>query len=152
MKKIFTANELRIILFILCAVMLSVIIKAVGLRSMKTVETDFAATDSVNADSVDIMVGKRNTEVSEEKEEIIVTEKHNYSVIININNADCNELCTLPGIGKSTAEKIIKYRQDYGVFGSIEDIMNVNGIGIKKFDKIKDLITTGEVNGKTETE
>ena len=46
---------------------------------------------------------------------------------------------TLPGIGSSTADKIIEYRNKQQ-FSSIEDIMNVSGIGEGKFNKLKDLI------------
>lgn len=60
---------------------------------------------------------------------------------ININKATQTELETLPGIGPSTAEKIIEYRKENGNFKNIEDIMNVNGIGESKYNKIKDLIS-----------
>lgn len=60
---------------------------------------------------------------------------------ININKATQTELETLPGIGPSTAEKIIAYRKENGNFKNIEDIMNVNGIGESKYNKIKDLIS-----------
>ena len=59
---------------------------------------------------------------------------------ININTASQQELENLPGIGESTALKIIKYRKEKGNFSKIEDIKNVNGIGDNKFNKIKDLI------------
>ena len=51
------------------------------------------------------------------------------------------ELETLPGIGPSTAQKIVDYRDEVGLFTQIEDIMNVSGIGEGKFDKIKDQIS-----------
>ena len=60
---------------------------------------------------------------------------------INLNKATQTELETLPGIGPSTAEKIIEYRKENGNFKNIEDIMNVNGIGESKYNKIKDLIS-----------
>ena len=60
---------------------------------------------------------------------------------INLNKATQTELETLPGIGPSTAEKIIAYRKENGNFKNIEDIMNVNGIGESKYNKIKDLIS-----------
>ena len=60
---------------------------------------------------------------------------------ININKATQTELETLPGVGPSTAEKIIDYRKQNGNFKNIEDIMNVNGIGESKYNKIKDLIS-----------
>ncbi|WP_422444621.1 helix-hairpin-helix domain-containing protein [Thermoanaerobacterium sp. DL9XJH110] len=59
---------------------------------------------------------------------------------ININTADLVELDTLPGIGPTTAQKIIDYRNQNGPFKSIEEIKNVSGIGDKKFEEIKDKI------------
>jgi len=63
------------------------------------------------------------------------------SGIININSASLELLDTLPGIGPSTAQSIIDYRTDTGFFESIEDIMNVTGIGEATFNEIKDIIT-----------
>jgi len=60
---------------------------------------------------------------------------------ININKAAKEELMTLPGVGESRAESIIKYREEQGAFQSIEDIMQVSGIKEGLFEKIKDLIT-----------
>jgi competence protein ComEA len=63
--------------------------------------------------------------------------------LININTAGLEELDALPGIGPTTAQKIIDYRTEHGDFQTIEDILNVSGIGPATFDNIKDLITTG---------
>ncbi len=60
---------------------------------------------------------------------------------ININLATASELCTLDGIGESTAQKIINYRKAHGFFKSIEGIKNVPGIGDAKFNQFKDYIT-----------
>ncbi len=60
--------------------------------------------------------------------------------LININTADAAKLCELPGIGEKTAAAIIEYRS-IAPFQSIDEIMEVKGIGEKKFEKIKDLIT-----------
>lgn len=60
---------------------------------------------------------------------------------ININRASKEELMTLPGVGESRAESIIKCREEQGAFQSIEDIMQVSGIKEGLFEKIKDLIT-----------
>ena len=62
------------------------------------------------------------------------------SKIININQATKEELDTLPGIGPSTADKIINYREEHKKFNNIEEIQNVSGIGGKKYEDIKDLI------------
>ena len=61
--------------------------------------------------------------------------------LININTATLAQLDSLPGIGPTTAQKIIDYRTTHGPFQKIEDIMNVSGIGPATFDKLKDLIT-----------
>lgn len=61
---------------------------------------------------------------------------------INLNKAGQAELEGIPGIGPSTALKIIQYRNENGKFSSIEDIKNVSGIGDGKFEKMKDYITT----------
>lgn len=86
------------------------------------------STDITNTTSV-------NTNLSINKKSKTDIEK------INLNKATQTELETLPGIGPSTAEKIIAYRKENGNFKNIEDIMNVNGIGESKYNKIKDLIS-----------
>lgn len=60
---------------------------------------------------------------------------------VNLNTASLEELMTLKGIGRSRAEDIIHYREAFGRFQSIEDIMNVSGIKNAAFEKIKDSIT-----------
>ena len=70
--------------------------------------------------------------------EIIQGEKSN---LININKATIQELDTLPGIGEATANKIINYRDENGAFKSIDEIKNVNGIGDKKYEELKSLIS-----------
>lgn len=60
---------------------------------------------------------------------------------ININKATVEELDKLPGVGQATASKIINYRDENGDFKSIEELKNVNGIGNKKYEQIKDEIT-----------
>ena len=61
--------------------------------------------------------------------------------LININTASLDELMLLSGIGKSKAEAIIDYRNKNGKFSSINDLLNVSGIGQALFEKIKSNIT-----------
>lgn len=62
---------------------------------------------------------------------------------ININTASLQELMTLDGIGEIYAQRIIDYRTANGPFTDIAQLKNVNGIGDKRFDAIKDSITVG---------
>jgi len=64
-----------------------------------------------------------------------------YASKLNINTATAQELKALPGIGPVIAQRIIEYRNEHGDFKSVEEIKNVPGIGEKRFEKIKDLIT-----------
>lgn len=60
---------------------------------------------------------------------------------VNINTATVEELETLPGIGPSTAQKIVEHRDSSGLFTAIEGIMDVSGVGEAKFATIQELIT-----------
>lgn len=64
------------------------------------------------------------------------------SGLVNINTATKEQLMTLNGIGAVKAEAIIAYRQEKGRFDSIDEIMQISGIGDKTFEKIKQFITT----------
>ncbi|MDR0886818.1 MAG: helix-hairpin-helix domain-containing protein [Clostridiales Family XIII bacterium] len=63
------------------------------------------------------------------------------STLININTADSLTLQNINGVGPSTADKIITYRESNGLFNTIEDLKKVSGIGEKTFEKLKDSIT-----------
>jgi competence protein ComEA len=60
---------------------------------------------------------------------------------VNLNTATAAELETLPGIGASTAARILEYRQKNGPFKKIEELMNVQGVGEKSFLKLRQQIT-----------
>jgi len=60
---------------------------------------------------------------------------------VNLNTATMAELDTLPGVGPSTAQKILDYRTAQGGFKSVEDLNNVSGIGDVTFAELKDLVT-----------
>jgi competence protein ComEA len=59
---------------------------------------------------------------------------------ININSAKLKDLILLPGIGESTAKKILELREKKGGFKSLRDLLDVKGIGKIKFNKIKKYI------------
>ena len=66
------------------------------------------------------------------------------SDLVNINTADKTQLMTLPGIGEAKAESIIKYRENHGMFQSIEALKNVSGIKTGVYEGLKDFITVDE--------
>ena len=65
---------------------------------------------------------------------------------ININTSKIGELTRLPGVGEEIAKNIIEYHRTHGPFRSKEGLMQVKGIGDKKFEKIKDLIVLEQEN------
>lgn len=63
--------------------------------------------------------------------------------VIDINTATSQQLQTLPGIGPVIADRIVAYREEYGAFESVGELMNVSGIGEKKLEAVWDLVTIG---------
>jgi competence protein ComEA len=61
--------------------------------------------------------------------------------LVNLNSATIEQLDSLPGIGPSTAQKIIAYRTEHGGFRTIDELMEVPGIGPAKFAELKDQVT-----------
>lgn len=82
-----------------------------------------------------IIPEKINLQTKTEIQEIITQRSDG---LVNINTAEAGELDSLPGIGPALAERIIKYRERNGSFASLEDLMQVPGIGQKKWENLKD--------------
>ncbi len=73
---------------------------------------------------------------------LIGTSKENLANLsISINTSDAEALSCLPGIGRVKADRIISYRQEHGKFKSKNELINVKGIGLKTFEKLKDHIS-----------
>ena len=62
---------------------------------------------------------------------------------VNVNTATVQQFEALPGIGPSTAQRIVAYREKNGPFKKLEDLMNVQGIGEKSFLKLRPHLTLG---------
>ena len=69
------------------------------------------------------------------------TTSESQTALVNINTADESTLMTLSGIGPSKAKAIIAYREEKGLFKSIEEIKDVTGIGDSTFENLKDFIS-----------
>jgi competence ComEA-like helix-hairpin-helix protein len=63
---------------------------------------------------------------------------------ININTAGATDLQQVPGIGPSTAQKILDTRKSYGAFKSVDDLLAIKGIGPKKLEKMRKYLTVGK--------
>ena len=92
----------------------------------------------------DVTEARENAHSAEETGAETISKEKKSEGKININRASVEELQKLKGIGPSTAKSIILYREEYGAFSEIEEIMNVKRIGEKTFAKIKEQITVKE--------
>lgn len=67
---------------------------------------------------------------------------------VNINTASVEQLTTLPGVGPKLAARILEYRQKSGAFKSVQELMNVRGIGEKNLKKLEQYLSAGETLAK----
>ena len=82
---------------------------------------------------------QREIDKSLENSAFTVSEKS--SAPVNINTASVHHLQRIDGIGETKARAIAEYRDTHGNFSSVDEIVNVNGIGESTFEKIRDMIT-----------
>lgn len=71
---------------------------------------------------------------------VVISKKPKKDTRISINSARQEELTKLPGIGEQIAKRIIEYRTNNGSFIELDELMNVKGIGINKYEKLKQYI------------
>ena len=62
---------------------------------------------------------------------------------LDLNLAEVADLEQLPGLGATLARRIIRWRRDHGGFTSVDQLLEVNGIGASKLEAIRDYITVG---------
>jgi len=149
----FTQTEIKVILFLLVVLLIGGGIKLFISSKENYVykNFDYSSQDSLftasgsddNADS-----GGSNASVNKlTKENILGIKKDDFNQrapksvpperSINLNNANADELASIPGVGKVTAQNIIKARNQKGRFNRLEELLEVKRIGSKTFDKIK---------------
>ncbi len=154
----FTAGDITIILFLMISFIVGLVIKFSGREpaqefnySVQDREFEQSLKQAFNgADSKsltpeqlrrinelnlmnDSLVAIKSPQIKGGKESAI----HNK---IKINSASAIELALLPGIGGAMAERIVDYRNSRGGFKSLTELMNIKGIGEKKYQKLKDYI------------
>jgi competence ComEA-like helix-hairpin-helix protein len=160
----FTKRDIVLILFLLSAFAAGLIIKYAGWNNKK--DFDYSSSDRsfeqyLNSSYTQFdlsqtkqerlkLLNRINDSLTAENE--ITNNETPISLPVgkklNINLAYPADLELLPGVGKVTAERIIEYRERKSGFKNIEDLMNVKGIGQKKFDRIKGYITVADDDGK----
>ena len=99
--------------------------------------SEASATYAAGGSAVQIL----QTSSSKAEETADAADSENSSELININTAPASELVKLKGIGEVKAAAIVEYRRINGNFKTVQDIMNVSGIGEKTFEKIRGQIT-----------
>jgi competence ComEA-like helix-hairpin-helix protein len=139
----FTKNELRVVLFLILAFLVG--------SGIKIYKTSFMADDKSfdysESDRVFQQLSQSNyppsvdtiTEVTSHENVNKKTDLKQHS--IRINTANKNELMKIPGVGEVTAERIILFRKENGVFKNELDLLKVKGIGKKKLEQIKQYLT-----------
>lgn len=113
-----TKNEQKVLYFVLTVVSIGLIVQMYGYET---------PTKSTLGDKVE-----RNAYVNKKL-------ANDFVPRFNLVTATVEELEYISGIGPATAESIVEYQQNVG-FTSIEDLMNIRGIGVKKFDIYKDFL------------
>ena len=76
--------------------------------------------------------------------EVVDTDPESIKLKIDLNNAEWYELIILPGIGETRAKAIVEYRKDKGPIQAIEQLGEVEGIGVETVKKIRDLVFINE--------
>ena len=146
----FTRNEAVVILFLVTSLLSGATIQALQ-REASAVPEDvrtalerqdsvFAAMSAAPAESLAAMDAPVSSIATATAPSSAAMSSRTSSTV-NINTASQRALETLPGVGPSTAEKIISHRSTSGPFLRVEDLMKVKGIGPKKFERIRQFIT-----------
>jgi competence ComEA-like helix-hairpin-helix protein len=141
-----TQTELKVIVFLVAVFLIGIIVKSLNWKNDEPVKNnfDYTSTDNIfyptnniklqdnllesNMGSSDL--NKRKLNLDKKKQELV--EKS-----VNLNKTSLEQLTMLPGIGIKTAERILAYRRASGGFNTINELLEVHGIGEVKFDKIK---------------
>ena len=76
---------------------------------------------------------------------VLAADKAAPAAKVNVNTATAEQFAALPGVGPKLGARIVEYRQKAGgSFKSVQELMNVRGIGEKNFEKLQPHLTTGE--------
>ena len=150
----FTETELWVVIFIVGSFLVGYSFKLFSIKENGLKVFDYSQKDSLflsltsdsiltknfkinksNIDSKPEVLDFNGTDFKSPKAKIVLAKKS-----VNLNTATVSDFMKLPGIGKKTAEAIIKYRKQIDKFERLTQILNVKGIASAKFEKIKEYI------------
>jgi competence protein ComEA len=108
--------------------------------------TGKAELDAINlaaplVDAVQVLVPRKGSTPRRQPSGVVSPVSPAGSPLVNINTASLAELDALPGVGPSTAKAILETREKRGSFSSVDDLLDVPGIGPAKLAQIRDLVT-----------
>lgn len=147
-----TETEVKIFIFVIG--MLSIGFGIKFFKSMpqdKTMRFSYAKEDSLfayfnnlefdtSSTEYDPLLNKKTPFIAKNQEQQSFVKKA-FSGKLNLNAASVEQLTELPGIGVKTAEQIFSYRKRVGTIKSLNELLNVKGIGEKKISKLKAFLT-----------
>ncbi len=143
----FTPQESRVVLFLVVTFLAGIGIRIVKPAANGESKFDYAASDSEFEARSQLLAAMDSAGADPAPQDPAPREldssRGGRQRSININTASREELTRLPGIGTAMAERILAYREENGSFSSIDELINVKGIGRKKLDRIKSYCTLG---------
>lgn len=125
----FTPQETRALIFLIAA-----LVVGSGVTLYKRAHPKFAP---------ELILQKR--EITSSYQNNYLSDKEMDMKRIDINRANSEQLQLLPGIGPAISKRIVEYRKIHGDFKTIEDIIQVKGIGPKTFQRLKDYLTVDTI-------
>jgi len=139
----FTRNEVTLILFLSVSLIAGTVIRwfrtEVPPGAEIPLSSSYAASDSEFAALS--LAASADTEGAPLREETPPRKPRLDSASIDLNTASGAELARLPGIGDAYARRIIAYREAHGRFRSVDELKDVSGIGVKRFQALRPFVT-----------
>ena len=120
-------------LFVIPVVIIIVSLYLIGVNLINRIDRVDDIKDAVPAS--DTLKDEPKTEEQEDAEVEKITDK------ININTATESELILLDGIGETLARRIVERREEIGEFTSLDQLLEIEGLGESKYNRIKNYIT-----------
>lgn len=99
--------------------------------TVQEVLNQVALTDQADMESINL------AKLVRDGQQLKVKKKKHLRVLVNINLATVSELMTVPGIGKKKAQAIVAYRDTNGSFNSLDDLLNIEGIGTTTLNRLR---------------